>query len=63
MTRTPVICQSFGRDLTLAWHRRRFLCSNCGQRHLEQHDEFDRGSTRRLATQLEEDARNMWIWR
>ena len=29
-----------GRRTTLVWRRRRFCCDNCGERHLEDHDQF-----------------------
>lgn len=45
-----------GRWTTLVW-RRRFWCSNCGERHLEDHDQFQGGLSRRLARRLVEDAR------
>ena len=38
-----------GRPVTLEWRRRRFVCDNCGERHLEGHDEFEGRLTRRLA--------------
>ncbi len=31
-----------GRRATLVWRRRRFCCGNCGERHLEDHDQFGR---------------------
>ena len=40
-----------GRRMTLVWIRRRFSCANCEQRHLEDHQEFEGGLTRRLARQ------------
>ena len=46
-----------GRRTTLVWRRRRFWCGNCGERHLEDHDRFQGGLTRRLV----EDARVMSI--
>lgn len=49
------------RPVTLMWSRRRFSCANCGQRHLEVHDEFEGRLTRRLARQLVADARVMSI--
>jgi transposase len=30
-----------GRRVTLLWRRRRFSCGDCGERHLENHDEFE----------------------
>ncbi len=50
-----------GRRVTLVWIRRRFVCSNCEQRHLEDHGEFEGGLTRRLARQLVADAKVMSI--
>ena len=37
-----------GRRTTLVWRRRRFCCGNCGERHLEDHTQFQGGLTRRL---------------
>ena len=37
------------RAVTLVWLRRRFVCGNCGERHLEEHSEFEGNLTRRLA--------------
>ena len=50
-----------GRLTTLVWRRRRFVCGNCGERHLEDHPEFVGGLTRRLAARLVADARVMSI--
>ena len=50
-----------GRRATLVWRRRRFECSNCGERHLEDHDQFAGGLTRRFARRLVADARVMSI--
>jgi len=50
-----------GRRVTLEWSRRRFSCANCGQRHLEVHDEFEGRLTRRLARQLVADAKVMSV--
>lgn len=50
-----------GRQVTLLWRRRRFCCENCGQRHLEDHDEFEGALTRRLARALVADAQVMSI--
>ena len=50
-----------GRRTTLVWRRRRFCCGNCGERHLEDHAEFQAGLTRRLARRLVKDARVMSI--
>ena len=50
-----------GRRTTLVWRRRRFWCGNCGERHLEDHDQFRAGLTRRLARRLVRDARVMSI--
>ena len=46
-----------GRRTTLVWRRRRFECSNCGERHLEDHAQFQAGLTRRFARRLVQDAR------
>ena len=50
-----------GRRTTLVWRRRRFECGNCGERHLEDHDQFAGGLTRRFARRLVQDARVMSI--
>ena len=50
-----------GRRTTLVWRRRRFECGNCGERHLEDHDQFQAGLTRRFAHRLVQDARVMSI--
>ena len=50
-----------GRRVTLLWLRRRFVCANCDERHLEGHPEFERGLTTRLARQLVSDAKVMSI--
>ena len=50
-----------GRRTTLVWGRRRFCCGNCGERHLEDHDQFRGGLTRRFARRLVRDARVMSI--
>jgi transposase len=50
-----------GRPTTLVWHRRRFVCDACGERHLEDHDEIEGRLTRRLARQLVADAKVMSI--
>ena len=50
-----------GRRTTLVWRRRRLSCGNCGERHLEDHDQFAGGLTRRLARRLVRDARVMSI--
>ena len=46
-----------GRRTTLVWRRRRFWCGNCEERHLESHDQFWGGLTRRLARRLVDDGR------
>ena len=48
-----------GRCVTLRWRRRRFVCGRCGERHLEDHREFDGKLTRRLARRLVVDAQQM----
>ena len=50
-----------GRRTTLVWARRRFACGNCGERHIEEHPEFDGAMTRRLARRLVADAKVMSI--
>ena len=50
-----------GRRTTLVWMRRRFVCDNCGSRHLEDHPEFEGRLTRRLARRLVADARVMTL--
>ena len=50
-----------GRRTTLVWRRRRFNCGNCEERHLENHDQFQAGLTRRFARRLVRDARVMSI--
>lgn len=50
-----------GRRVTLVWQRRRFVCDNCGERHLEEHSEFEGNLTRRFARQLGSGARVMTI--
>ena len=56
-----VILEVSGRRTTLVWRRRRFCCGNCGERHLEDHDQFAGGLTRRFARRLVQDARVMSI--
>ena len=36
-----------GRRMTLVWQRRRFVCDDCGARHLESHPDFEGNPTRR----------------
>ena len=50
-----------GRRTTLLWVRRRFVCGNCDERHLETHVAFEGALTRRLARQLVTDAKDMSI--
>ena len=50
-----------GRRTTLVWIRRRFVCGNCDERHLETHLEFEGGLTVRLARSLVSDAKVMSI--
>ena len=50
-----------GRRTTLVWRGRRFECGNCGERHLEDHDQFAGGLTRRFARRLVADATVMSI--
>ena len=47
-----------GRRTTLVWRRRRFECGNCGERHLEDHDQF-RWSYPPVRRRLVADARVM----
>ena len=56
-----VILGVSGRRTTLVWCRRRFECGNCGERHLEDHDQFAGGLTRRFARRLVQDVRVMSI--
>ena len=49
------------RAVTLVWQRRRFVCGRCGERHLEEHPEFEGNLTRRLARQLVADVRVMSV--
>ena len=44
-----------GRRTTLVWRRRRFEYGNCGERHLEDHAQFQAGLTRRFACRLMAD--------
>ena len=50
-----------GRPTTLVWLQRRFECENCGQRHTEDHPEFEGKLTRRLARSLVKDAKHLTI--
>ena len=54
-----------GRETTLMWIRRRFWCTNCGERHWEDHPEIILGRrthvTRRRARQLVRDVNAMSI--
>ena len=50
-----------GRRTTLVWCGRRFECGNCGERHLEDHDQFQAGLTRRFSRRLVADATVMSI--
>jgi len=50
-----------GRPTTLVWLQRRFECPDCGQRHSEDHPEFEGKVTRRLARQLVRDAKHLTI--
>ena len=47
-----------GRRTTLVWRRRRFCCGNCGERHLEDHDQFGAGLSRRFVRRLVADG---WV--
>jgi transposase len=48
-----------GRPVTLVWRRRRFACDGCGERHLEDHGEFEGRMTRRMARAVVADAKVM----
>ena len=50
-----------GRRTTLVWRRRRFECENCGERHLEDHAQFQGGLSRRFVRRLVQDAKVMSI--
>ncbi len=50
-----------GRPVTLVWQRRRFACDGCGERHLEEHQEFEGRLTRRLARAVVADAKVMSV--
>lgn len=50
-----------GRAVTLIWHRRRISCDNCGERHVEDHDEFEGRLSRRMARAVVADAKVMSI--
>ncbi|RIK09756.1 MAG: ISL3 family transposase [Acidobacteria bacterium] len=53
-----------GRQATLIWHRRRFSCANCSERHTECHPQFvgtRRLVTRRLQTTATREARESTI--
>ena len=50
-----------GRPTVLLWTQRRFVCNNCGKRHMETHPQFLGGLTRRLARRLVQDAQVMPI--
>ena len=44
--------------VALVWPRRRFVCRNCGERHLEEHSEFEGKVPGRLARRLVADHRH-----
>ncbi|MDE0230817.1 MAG: transposase family protein, partial [bacterium] len=50
-----------GRRTVLLWTQRRFVCDECGKRHMETHSQFLGGMTRRLARRLVQDAQLMSI--
>ena len=50
-----------GRPTTLVWLQRRFECTNCGERHTEDHPEIEGKVTRRLARQLVRDSKYLTI--
>lgn len=50
-----------GRPTVLIWHRRRFECPECDERHTESHPELVGKVTRRLARQAVRDAQVMTI--
>ncbi len=47
--------------VTLIWLRRRFECTNCGERHTETHPAFDKRMTARLTRAIVRDARHLSI--
>jgi transposase len=62
MRRTKVKDVPRGRQrVTLIWLRRRFECTNCGERHTETHPAFDGKLTARLSRQIVADARQLSI--
>ena len=50
-----------GRPTTLVWLQRRFECTNCGERHTEDHPEIEGKTTRRLARQIVRDSKYLTI--
>ena len=52
---------SDGRRRTLIWLRRRFECTNCGERHTETHPAIKGKITARLARAIVKDARHLSI--
>ena len=50
-----------GRPTTLVWLQRRFECTNCGERHTEDHPEIEGKVTRRLARPLVRDSKYLTI--
>jgi transposase len=52
---------SDGRPKTLVWLRRRFECTNCGERHTETHPAIEGKLTARLARAVVKDARHLSI--
>jgi len=47
--------------VTLMWQRRRFECTNCGERHTESHPAIENKMTTRLARAIVKDARHLSI--
>ena len=50
-----------GRRTVLLWTQRRFVCDECGKRHMEAYAQFLGGVTHRLARRLVQDAQVMSI--
>ncbi len=47
--------------MTLIWHRRRFSCTNCGERHTESHPGIENKMMARLARAIVADARQLSV--
>ena len=52
---------SGSRPTTLVWLQRRFECEHCGERHTEDHPEFEGKVTRRFARQMVKDSKFLTI--